>query len=370
MIFWFFGTVILCYNLYETYEPTGLSFGSLSFNSLRKSLSSSVSLGKKGKSKKNKHQQVPPPQPSPSPDPHKRLAIIALCREKDAEEMALSMVSFDNAYNKHHLYDYLIFSETEWSLPGQTILRSITNSTVLFPVLTNEEWNTPNWIDRKKFQDILKGKSFYGNSESYRRMCRFFAGPVFLTKALEPYTWAWRMDSHVRYLCDITEDPIDRLERINGTYGYALRMTELMYTVPTLWDTVKNYATEQNLWPHLERHWNLKPDSRMPRVCHYWNNLEATRLEFFRGPVYQNYFKAIDQSGGFFYERWGDAPIRTFALMLLATPNHIIQFDDIGYQHPWWYKCPAVCPGRSECTPDPLIQPHQTTDGKMCRIGE
>ncbi len=62
--------------------------------------------------------------------------------------------------------------------------------------------------------------------------------------------------------------------------------------------------------------------------------------------------------------------------MLLSEPRRVLQFEDVAYQHPWWYKCTDTCKrgklpiNESKCIPDPEIQPHQFTDGKICRIGE
>lgn len=356
LIFWVFGVVILCYNVYHTYDPFVSESG-----------------GRQTKSK-----SLPAAAAAPA---RKRLAIIALCRESDAKEMAASMVSFDAAYNSRHRNDYIIFSENDWSPDAKALLRAATNSTVHFPILNSEQWGTPAFIDRGKFDNILKTKSFYGNTESYRRMCRFFAGPVFNTDILKGYEYAWRMDSHVRYLCDLgvggdgSVDPIDQLLAANASYGYGMRMTELMYTVPTLWDTVKGYAKERGYMSHLQSAWGIGPDHGISKACHAWNNLEVTRLDFFRSPLYQDYFNHMDRSGGFFYERWGDAPVRTFALMLLQQPDQIVQFPGVGYQHPWWYTCPpsgqcAGVAGPRECKPDPAIQPQQFTDGRMCKFGE
>lgn len=250
-----------------------------------------------------------------------------------------------------------------------------TKARVRFALLNEKEWGVPLWIDRKKFDAVLGSASYYGNTEAYRKMCRFFAGPVFQTKMLEEYDYAWRLDSHVRYLCDIVDDPIAKLSNTNSSYGFAMRMNEKMDTIPTLWSTVAEFARNRGLGPHLAEHWDVDLGSHtISRGCHYWNNFEITDLAFFRSQRYQEYFTYLDRSGGFFYERWGDAPVRTFGLMLLSQRPDIIWFEEVGYQHPWWYKCPpanAVCFGRPEgCVPDPEIQPHTATDGKMCEIGQ
>lgn len=243
---------------------------------------------------------------------------------------------------------------------------------VRFDVLDEYAWGTPSWINRSTFDAVLASHSYYGNTESYRRMCRFFAGPLWRLPILQEYDYIWRLDSHVRYLCDLPEDPVSVLSSSGAVYGYALVMTELMYTIPSLWGTVMGYARGQaGMEEHLQAAWGIDAGKPSSRGCHYWNNMEVAKVAFFAGEAYQALFRHLDASGGFFYERWGDAPIRSWALALLANPGDVHWFD-IGYQHPWWVKCPSTgtCPGRAACTPDPDITPHNPTDGRMCKIGE
>lgn len=51
-------------------------------------------------------------------------------------------------------------------------------------------------------------------------------------------------------------------------------------------------------------------------LCHFWSNFEIANLNFWRGEAYRKYFDYLDQTGGFFYERWGDAPIHSIAAAL------------------------------------------------------
>ena len=63
-------------------------------------------------------------------------------------------------------------------------------------------------------------------------------------------------------------------------------------------------------------------------------------MDFFRGDLYQAYFRHLDESGGFFYERWGDAPVHSIALSLFVDKKQIHWFRDIGYQHIPYFNCP------------------------------
>jgi len=325
-----------------------------------------------------------PPPPPPAP-PLRDVAVVVLCRESEADDLIKTVKNFDEAYNAAKLHDYVVFTDVAFSAAAEAKIAAATRSRVIFHVLDAYAWGIPNWVDRRNFSNVLATATYYGNTEAYRKMCRFFAGPVFTTPVLANYRYAWRLDSHVRYLCDIVDDPIARMDKAGALYGFALRMKEKMDTIPSLWATAEEYAVRGGRKAAVKEHWDVTiPGHTVEVGCHYWNNMEITRLSWFAGPTYQDYFKALDASGGFFYERWGDAPVRSFALLLLARKQDVIYFEEMGYQHPWWVKCPppsGVCfkkgvalgPGQGEgggCNPDPEIQPITWTDGAMCQVGQ
>jgi mannosyltransferase len=81
-------------------------------------------------------------------------------------------------------------------------------------------------------------------------------------------------------------------------------------------------------------------------MCHFWSNFEIARLDFFRSKEYNDYFESLDQSGGFWNERWGDAPVHSLAAGLFLEPEQIHYFRDIGYRHTTIQHCPANAPHR------------------------
>jgi hypothetical protein len=320
------------------------------------------------------------------------VAIIVLVRESEAEDLALTKASFEAYYKARFLHHLVVSIESPWAPAAAAALANATRARVRFHVLDTAcvragdacEWGMPPWVDRKNFSAVLAKETYYGNTESYRKMCRFFAGPMFRTRVLDEYRFVWRLDSHVRYLCDIVDDPVARLRAAGAVYGFALRMVEKMDTIPTLWPRIEDWAVGAGRKAFMREQWGLTvPGHVVERGCHYWNNFEIASVDFFRAEGYQGLFRHLDQSGGFFYERWGDAPVRSWALAALARKDQVVYFEEVGYQHPWWFKCPppsGVCwrGGKplsprwegegAGCVPDPEIQPHTYTDGNMCAV--
>lgn len=87
-------------------------------------------------------------------------------------------------------------------------------------------------------------------------------------------------------------------------------------------------------------------------LCHFWSNFEVGDLRFFRSEQYQTFFQYLDDAGGFFYERWGDAPVHSIAVSLFLRKEEVRYFDEIGYFHAPFTHCPVSPPGRCACTPE------------------
>jgi hypothetical protein len=58
---------------------------------------------------------------------------------------------------------------------------------------------------------------------------------------------------------------------------------------------------------------------------------EIIDLSFVRSPAYVSYFEALDKEGGFFYERWGDAPVRSIAASMMLNRSEVWNIDYAGY---------------------------------------
>ncbi|QPG76938.1 hypothetical protein FOA43_004332 [Brettanomyces nanus] len=83
-------------------------------------------------------------------------------------------------------------------------------------------------------------------------------------------------------------------------------------------------------------------------LCHFWSNFEIARTDIFRSKEYRDYFEFLEQSGGFYVERWGDAPIHSLALGLFLNQSEIHYFRDVGYRHSTLRHCPLNSPHQLE----------------------
>lgn len=58
----------------------------------------------------------------------------------------------------------------------------------------------------------------------------------------------------------------------------------------------------------------------------------------------------MDAQGGFFYERWGDAPVHSLAVAMMLKKSEVHFFNDIGYKHNPLIHCPIEKWAHKKCS--------------------
>ncbi|MCJ1378077.1 hypothetical protein MMC17_001173 [Xylographa soralifera] len=106
--------------------------------------------------------------------------------------------------------------------------------------------------------------------------------------------------------------------------------------------------------------------------CHYWSNFEIADMDWFRSKEYMGFFTMLDELGGFYFERWGDAPVHSLGAALLLQPEQMHWFEDLGYLHEVYQTCPANAlggqlPGSSKLGPDSWDKEQQGGIGCRCQ---
>jgi len=235
----------------------------------------------------------------------------------------------------------------------------MTKAETFYGKIPVEQWSVPAYIDEKrasKARAEMEAKGvLYGGSVPYRHMCRFESGFFFRHPLLDNYDYYWRVEPSVEFYCDIDYDPFRFMQDNGKKYGWTLSLYEYPATVPTLWDTVKEFikAYPEHIAKNNFMDWISDDQGERYNLCHFWSNFEIGDLNLWRSQAYLDFFKFLDDTGNFFYERWGDAPVHSIAVALLANKNEIHWFRDIGYKHNPFTHCPEEKNLQLKCTCDP-----------------
>ncbi|OMJ14954.1 putative mannosyltransferase KTR3 [Smittium culicis] len=284
-----------------------------------------------------------------------KAAFVALVRNTDLFGMRKTIREIEDRFNRDYHYPYIFLNDVPFTDEFKDGVRELVSSDVQFGLVEGDAWNYPDWIDQEEARRRRNTADYmHAKSESYRFMCRFQSGFVFRHHLLKDLEYYWRIEPDVNYFCDFQYDPFKFMKENNKIYGFIMAPEEYMATVPTLWNTTVQFM-EQN--PSMVPQRNLlnyvKNKEGTYNGCHFWSNFEIVKLDFYRSKEYMDYFNFLDKSGGFFYERWGDAPVHTIAVAMFLEKSQVHYFSDVGYYHPAMGYCPEKSDVKSKCICDP-----------------
>lgn len=282
-----------------------------------------------------------------------RAALISLVRNEEVRMIVNSIRQIENKFNKKFNYPWIFFNDQPFTKDFKERTSAATSSQCSFIEIKKEDWEEPEWIDRDKAAALGQEMETvshvqYATKQSYHRMCRWNSGVFFNNPALRDIDWYWRVEPKTKYFCDIDYDVFAYMEDNDKDYGFNINLYDSPQSVASLWPTTMEFFDQhpEYVHPNSSRAWLIQEDRRNHNeltggysTCHFWSNFEIGRLSFFQSKEYTEYFNHLDKSGGFFYERWGDAPVHSIGLGLLTDKSRIHFFKDIGYNHIPYYNC-------------------------------
>ncbi|KAJ5379059.1 Glycosyl transferase family 15 [Penicillium cosmopolitanum] len=272
--------------------------------------------------------------------------FVTLARNSDLWDMVKSIRTVEDRFNREYNYDWVFLNDKEFDDEFKKLTTALVSGKTHYGLIPKEHWSYPEWIDEDKAAEaraeMERKKIIYGGSESYRHMCRYESGFFFRHPLMMNYEYYWRVEPSIELFCDIRADPFRFMKENDKKYSFVISLYEYEATIPSLWSSVKKFMTN-----HPE---HIAEDNAMEFIsdnggetynkCHFWSNFEIGSLEWLRSKQYIDYFESLDQDGGFFYERWGDAPVHSIAAATMLRKDQIQFFHDIAYYHVPFTHCP------------------------------
>ncbi|CAD6499163.1 BgTH12-04815 [Blumeria graminis f. sp. triticale] len=273
--------------------------------------------------------------------------FVTLARNSDVWQIARSIRQVEDRFNRKYNYDWVFLNDELFDENFKKVTTALVSGTTHYGKIPEEHWSFPPHIDqeraRKVREDMGAKKIIYGDSISYRHMCRFESGFFFRQPLMNKYEWYWRVEPSVELFCDINYDVFKYMADHKKKYSFVLSLYEYVETIPTLWDSTKKFikAHPEHIAKDNSMGFLSDDGGESFNRCHMWSNFEIGNLDWLRSRAYLDYFDSLDQDGGFFYERWGDAPIHSIAASLLLKKDEIHFFNDIAYYHVPFTHCPT-----------------------------
>ncbi|KAK4494188.1 hypothetical protein PRZ48_014486 [Zasmidium cellare] len=285
--------------------------------------------------------------PAKAPGARMNATFVTLARNSDVWEISRSIRQVEDRFNHAYNYDWVFLNDGDFDDTFKKVTTALTSGKARYGKIDTEHWGFPDFIDQEKAkkvrEDMHERKIIYGDSVSYRHMCRYESGFFFRHPLMLEYEWYWRVEPSIELYCDIAYDPFKFMADNKKKYSFVLSLYEYVETIPTLWDSVKKFIKQHP--EHIAENNSMEFLSDDGGVtynhCHFWSNFEIGNLNWLRSKAYVEYFDFLDKEGGFFYERWGDAPIHSIAAGLMLPKEEIHFFNDIAYYHVPFTHCPT-----------------------------
>lgn len=183
--------------------------------------------------------------PAKSAGERMNATFVTLARNSDLWEIARSIRQVEDRFNRKFGYDWVFLNDQPFDEEFKKVTSALVSGKTHYGEIPKEHWSFPDHIDQDKAakvrQDMKEKNIIYGDSISYRHMCRFESGFFFWQKLMLNYEWYWRVEPSVELFCDINYDAFKYMADNKKKYSFVLSLYEYVETIPTLWDSVKKF---------------------------------------------------------------------------------------------------------------------------------
>lgn len=174
--------------------------------------------------------------------------FVTLARNSDLWEIVKSIRQVEDRFNRNYHYDWVFLNDKPFDDTFKAVTTSLISGKTHYGEISHEHWSFPDHIDQDKArrvrEDMAARKIIYGDSISYRHMCRFESGFFFQHPLMKQFEWYWRVEPSIELYCDISYDTFKYMRDHGKKYSFVLSLYEYVETIPTLWDSVKTFMQE------------------------------------------------------------------------------------------------------------------------------
>ncbi|ODV85624.1 glycosyltransferase family 15 protein [[Candida] arabinofermentans NRRL YB-2248] len=313
---------------------------------------------------------VPPPA---NPDEYERAnaTLTVLVRNKELLKVISTIKQIESKFNNKYHYPYVFLNDEKFTDKFKERILKVVSGEAYFETIDKKIWNQPSNIDKQKQHDsmnIMNAEGVgYAKMISYHNMCRYYSMNFFNHPRMKQFKYYWRFEPGTHYYCDINYDVFKFMQSNNKKYGFTIALYDVEQSVRTLWPSTleflemnPHYLNENSAIKFLTENLQNPHKTEVANgysTCHFWSNFEIADMDFYRDEAYTKWVEYLDSKGGFYYERWGDAPVHSIGLSLFADKKDIHWFRDIGYKHDPYTLC-SDCPNCKGCVPGDFTYKH------------
>ena len=184
--------------------------------------------------------------PATAPGARMNATFVTLARNTDLWEIVKSIRQVEDRFNRKYNYDWVFLNDKPFDDAFKNVTTSLISGKTHYGEISPDHWGFPDFIDQDKAgkvrEDMAQKKIIYGDSISYRHMCRYESGFFFRHPLMNQFEWYWRVEPSIELYCDINYDTFKFMADNNKKYSFVLSLYEYVETIPTLWNSVKTFT--------------------------------------------------------------------------------------------------------------------------------
>ena len=222
--------------------------------------------------------------PTVSTEGKMNATFVTLARNSDLWEIVKSIRQVEDRFNRNYHYDWVFLNDKPFDSTFKKVTSALISGTTHYEEIPEEHWSYPEFIDQEKArkvrEDMAERKIIYGDSVSYRHMCRFESGFFFRQPIMNKFEWYWRVEPSIELYCDVAYDPFKFMADNKKKYSFVLSLYEYVETIPTLWESTKTYMQKhpEHLVNGNAMAWLSDDDGETYNHCHF---VSPSGLTFF-----------------------------------------------------------------------------------------
>jgi len=171
--------------------------------------------------------------------------FVTLARNSDLWEIVKSIRQIEDRFNRKFNYDWVFLNDKPFDDEFKRVTSALISGNTSYGEIPTEHWSFPDFIDQDKAkkvrEEMAQKKIIYGDSISYRHMCRYESGFFFRHPLMLNYEWYWRVEPSIELYCDINYDTFKYMRDNGKKYSFVLSLYEYVETIPTLWNSTKAF---------------------------------------------------------------------------------------------------------------------------------
>lgn len=171
--------------------------------------------------------------------------FVTLARNSDLWEIVKSIRHVEDRFNRRFNYDWVFLNDQPFDDEFKKVTSALISGKTHYGEIPEEHWSFPEFIDQDKAakvrDDMRERKIIYGDSISYRHMCRYESGFFFRHPLMNQFEWYWRVEPSIELFCDVNYDTFKYMKDHGKKYSFVVSLYEYVETIPTLWDSAKAF---------------------------------------------------------------------------------------------------------------------------------